>query len=161
MPVSKTRKQKKRKKESDGSLSVPFSALSPEHPLECCVINSNWRDAHMANVIIARKTPNGLTVVGFLVDTWGLGLKDVFVHKGISPMTLDQLLVYAAGEHEMVFCSLMLAQELLYGGLVWARQNGFRTPAEVIRSLKILPAPLDELSMSHFGTEDGKPLIIF
>lgn len=115
----------------------------------------------MANVIIARKTPNGLTVVGFLIDTWGLGLKDVFVHKGISQMKLDQLLAFAAGDDEMVYCSTLLAQELVYGGLAWARKNGFPTPSEVIRSLKILPAPLDEPGFSHFGTEDGKPLMIF
>lgn len=73
----------------------------------------------MANVIIARRTSHGLTVVGFLVDTWGLGLKDVFVHKGMSPMKFDLLLAHAAEDDEMVHCSLMLAQELVYGGLVW------------------------------------------
>ena len=139
---------------------MPLSALSPEHPLECCAINSNWREAHMANVIIARKTSNGLTVVGFLIDTLGLGLKDVFVHKGISPTKLGQLLDHPAGDYEMVNCSLLLAQNLVYGGLAWARKNGFRTPAEAIRSLKILPAPLDEPSFSHFGAADGKPLMI-
>jgi len=160
MPVSRNRKHAKRKKGPDGHPSVPVAALSQEHPLECCVINSNWRDAHMANVIIARKTTDGFTVVGFLVDTWGFGLKDVFVHKGLSRIALDKLLAYAVGADEAVDCPLALAQELVYGGLVWARQHGFRTPAEAIRCLKILPAPLGEQDTSRFGTEDGRPLLV-
>lgn len=150
MPVSRTRKHTKRKKESDGYPSVPVSALSPEHPLERCVINSNWRDAHMANVIIVRKTTSGFTVVGFLVDTWGIGLKDAFVHKGMSQIKLDLLLAHAGGDDEVVDCPLALAQELVYGGLAWARQHGFRTPAEAIHSLKILPAPLGEPDISRY-----------
>ncbi len=162
MPVSRIKKHTKKKKGSDGHPSAPVSALSPEYPLECCVINSNWRDAHMANVIIIRKTTSGFSAVGFLVDTWGIGLKDAFVHKGMSRLELDYLLAHAVGaEEEVVDCSLALAQELVYGGLAWARQHGFRTPAEAIRCLKILPAPLGEPDISRFGTEDGSPLIVF
>ncbi len=42
------------------------------------------------------------TVVGFLVDTWGIGLKDAFVHNGLSRIELDLLLVHAAGDDELV-----------------------------------------------------------
>lgn len=44
--------------------------------------------------------------------------------------------------------------------MVWTRQHGFQTPFEAIRSMKILPALLGEPSMSHFGAEDGRPMII-
>jgi len=161
MPVSKTRKPTKRKKGPDGHIVVPISALSQEHPLECCAINSNWKDAHMANVIIVRKTTGGFTAVGFLVDTWGVGLKDVFMHKGLSRMGLDKLLTHSVDEDKAIDCPLALAQELVYGGLAWARQHGFRIPGEVIRYLKILPAPLGEPDISRFGAEGGRPLLIF
>ena len=114
----------------------------------------------MANIIIVRKTTGGFTAVGFLVDTWGMGLKDAFMHKGLSRIALDQLLAHAAGADELVDCPLPLAQELVYGGLAWARQHGFRSPAEAIRCLKILPAPPGEPDISSFGTKDGSPLII-
>lgn len=152
MPVSRTRKHTKRKKELPGHPSAPVSALSPEHPLECCVINCNWRNVHMANVIIVRKSTSGYTAVGFLIDTWGFGLKDAFVHKGISRIELNLVLAHPSGDDKMVDCPLALAQELVYGGLAWARQHGFRTPAEAIHCLKILPAPLGELDFSCFGT---------
>jgi len=123
-------------------------------------IDSGWQDAHLAHIIIVRKIPGGFTVVGFLVDTWGLGLKDAFLRKGLSRMELGQLLAHATSGDEFVDCPLPLAQELVYGGLAWARRHGFRPPAEAIRSLKILPAPPGEPDIARFGTEDGRPLII-
>lgn len=114
----------------------------------------------MANIIIVRKTTGGFTAVGFLVDTWGMGLKDAFMHKGLSRIALNQLLAHAAGADELVDCPLPLAQELVYGGLAWARQHGFRSPAEAIRYMKILPAPPGEPDISRFGSEAGSPLII-
>ena len=158
MPVSRTAKHKKRKKGPD--LTAPVSVLSPEQPLECCVINNDWRDAHMANIIIARKAAGRFTVVGFLVDIWGLGLKDALLHKGLSRMELDKFVLIADRDSELVDCPLSLAQQLVYGGLAWARQHGFRIPAEAIRCLKILPAPSEDPDLSCFGTEDGSPMII-
>jgi len=134
--------------------------MSPEHPLECCVINSDWRNAHMANIIIVRKTTGGFTAIGFLVDTWGVGLKDAFIKKNLSRIEVDQLLAHAAGANELIDCPLPLAQELVYGGLAWARQHGFKSPVKAIRCLKILPAPPGEPDTSSFGTENGSPLII-
>lgn len=117
----------------------------------------------MANIVIVRKAGRSFTVVGFLIDTWGFGLKDAFVHKDLSRIELDNLLarVVDPDEDEVVDCPVALAQELVYGGLAWARKHGFRTPAEVIRCLKILPAPLGEPNISRFGAEDGNPLLIF
>jgi hypothetical protein len=114
----------------------------------------------MVSIIIVRKTSSGFTAVGFLVDTWGLGLKDAFVHKGLDRILLDQLLAHAAGDDALADCPLPLAQELVYGGFEWARQHGFRTPAEAIHCLKILPAPPGEPDISRFGTEDGGPMIV-
>jgi len=66
----------------------------------------------------------------------------------------------AGRNFELVECPLSLAQKLVYGGLAWARQNGFRVPSEVIRSLRILPAPTVEPDLSGFGAEDGKPVLV-
>jgi len=134
--------------------------MAPEHPLECCVINRHWRDAHMAYIVVVRKATGGFTAAVFLVDTWGAGLKDGFGHKGLDQISLDQLLAQAAGADELIDCPLPLAQELVYGGLAWARQHGFRTPAEAIRCLKILPAPPSDPDFSSFGSKDGKPVIL-
>jgi hypothetical protein len=50
--------------------------------------------------------------------------------------------------------------DLVYGGLAWARQNGFKTPATVIRYLKILPVPSGEPDFSRFGGKDGKTVVL-
>jgi len=157
--VSRAGKHKNGKKRPDGYLA-PTSALSPENPLERCVINSGWRESHMASIIIVRKAPNGFTAVGFLVDTMGLGLKDAFAHKGLNRILLEQLLEHAAGGDGLVDCPLSLAQQLVHGGLAWARKYGFRAPTEAIRCLKIIPAPSGEFDISLFGTEGGSPLIV-
>ncbi len=159
MPVSRSGKHKKKRKGPDGCLS-PVSAMGPEHQLECCAINRNWHDAHMAYIVVVRKVAGGFTAAVFLIDTWGVGLKDGFAHKGLDRIALDQLLAHAAGADELIDCPLTLAQELVYGGLAWARLHGFRTPAEAIRCLKILPAPPGEPDFSYFGGKNRKPSLL-
>jgi hypothetical protein len=114
----------------------------------------------MAYVVVVRKTAGGFTAAVFLVDTWGVGLKDGFGHKGLDQISLDQFMAHAAGADELIDCPLPLAQDLVYGGLAWARQHGFRTPAEALRCLKILPAPPGEPDFSLFGGRDGRPVVL-
>ncbi len=159
VPVSRSGKHKKKGPGDRPSVSA-VSALSPEHPLECCVINRHWRDAHMAYIVVVRKTTGSFTAAVFLVDTWGVGLKDGFGHKRLDRISLDQLLEHAAGADELIDCPLPLAQELVYGGLAWGRLHGFKTPAEAIRWLKILPVPQGEPDFSLFGGKDRKPVIL-
>lgn len=146
--------------EPKSAVKLFVSDLSPEHPLERCVVNPDWKNAHMASIVIARETGSGLTAVGFLVDLWGFGLKDAFIHTGMSRASLDRLLAKVADDGEWVECPLPLAQELVYGGLTWARKHGFRTLSEVVRCLEILPAPEGDPDISRFGTEGGSPLLV-
>ncbi len=158
MPVSRSGKHRKSKKGTDGHPSASASAQLQEQPLERCAINRHWRDAHMASIVIVRKTTGGFTAVWFQVDTWGLGLKDAFMRNGLSSIALDQLLTFTAGADELIDCPLPLAQELVYGGLAWARQRGFRIPAAAMRCLEILPEPAVEPDLSRFGIKDETPV---
>ena len=98
--------------------------------------------------------------MGFLVDLWGFGLKDTFIHTGLSPVSLDRLLAKTADESDWIECPVALAQELVYGGIAWERKHDFRTPLEAARCLEILPAPPGDPDISRFGTKDGSPMLV-
>ena len=124
------------------------------------MINVGWAQQGMANVSLARRTPRGISHVAFLVDLYGVGLKDVAVHTGLSRQGLDRLHSVGFGESGHEECTLPMAQDLVYGGVAWARRHGFRTPPEALRHLPYLPAPEAPPDLSRFGGEDGKPLLI-
>ena len=134
--------------------------LSPDYPVETCVVNADWQDVHMANVLLVRRTPSGLSCVGFLVDLQGVGLKDVAVHVRLDGRGLDRLRDIGFKESRWEECPLALARELVYGGVEWARRNGFRTPAEPLRYLAFLGEPAAPPDLSRFGGEDGRPLLV-
>ena len=110
--------------------------------------------------MIVRPVGSGFTVAGFLVDLWGVGLKDVFLHNRVSLGSLDRVMTQFAKDITWVECSLPLAQELVYGGLAWARKHGFKIPPDAMRCLEILPPPAKEPSLSRFGQKDARPVII-
>ena len=113
----------------------------------------------MAHVAIVREGVSGVNLVGFLVDTLGLGLKDGYVKVETGKKMFERGYLDEAHGGKKVEINLELAQELVYGGVLWAKEHGF-TPSNGARSaLKFLPPPVRDPDLSLFG-RDGKPLLI-
>jgi len=133
---------------------------SAEHYQEECFINENWQEYHLADIVIIRPVGSGFMVAGFLIDLWGVGLENAFLYNRVSLGTLDRIMAQIQKAATWVECSLPLAQELVYGGLAWARKHGFSIPHDAMRCLEILPPPAKEPSLSRFGEKDGRSVII-
>ena len=132
-------------------------------PLEECRVNGNWRETGLAFVYLNRLRKSGeLAGAGYLVDVWGIGIKDCFRTQDVWASRLeghDQEFQQRFGG-PLQECSEKLARQLVWGGWWRAREQGFRPPPEFSSCKKLLP-PLDqdEIDQSLFG-KDGKPLII-
>lgn len=117
----------------------------------------------MTTIVLARRLKRGYALVGWLVDIEGLGLKDSFSKFGIMKADVTRsLAVLARGnedeEEPWDDCPLELAQQLVYGGLMWARQHDFPLIDDVTRYLSILSPPRTPPDLSLFGV-DGKPCL--
>jgi hypothetical protein len=156
---------KKNNKKKRGPRPLPAAGgmsalLRPDFPLVSCLINANWEEAAMADILVARRTPLGISAVFFLVDLTGLGLKDAAPRLRLTPSDLSELLQLGSRHWDWEECSLELAQELVYGGIAWARQHGIRTPPAALAPLPILPPPATPPDLRHFGGPGGRPILV-
>lgn len=167
--MKKRRKDKLRKKKQAGS--IPFELISPnkkirmarKFPFYECLINPSWQDAGLATVLISRQQPDNNLVFGvFLVDVFCLGLKNTFCNAdfAISRYQTD-LLGKIYREEKPVQCPIPLAHHVVYGGIAYAEQFGFKPQKDFKLSQYILDseADIEPCEDVEFG-KDGKPLFI-
>jgi hypothetical protein len=133
------------------------------YPIEGCWVREDWHVDGLAVVVIARRQPDGNLVFGvYLVDCLCLGLKNTYFNANVSVgefyrESLPQIF------HDMswVDISPALAHEIIYGGIAYAEQLGFRPQRDFRRSQYILDLPDEHppTGTVEFG-RDGKPLYV-
>ena len=82
-------KSKKRKKNSKSQKIIPLKPhnyvqkIARKLPIHECIIDENWQEEGISNVLVSRKRKNGNFVLGsYLIDTFCLGLKDThYIHN--------------------------------------------------------------------------------
>lgn len=144
-----------RRKDSNGP---PRSALA----LAFCKVNSRWREGGAAVLVVARRKANGaLLWAMFYIDVLGVGIKDCFRRQDCPQADLEFWLKHTGEEiGSFETCSEELAQQLIWGGFYYGRQNGFRPPREFSQCKKLIPFLREEqVNWELFG-KDEKPLII-
>ncbi len=134
------------------------------YPIEGCWVQQGWDEGGLAVVVIARRQPNGNLVFGnYLVDYYCLGLKDTYFNADIprGEFQNDALptMYRAAGKPTKI--SLDLAHEIIYGGIEYAKQFGFRPHRDFAQSQSILDPPdaYPRTGKVKFG-KDGKPFFV-
>jgi hypothetical protein len=134
------------------NISRVFSpALPDEKPLHSCWINKAWREIGIASIVIARETsPDTLKFACFLVDRWGLGLKDVFGNLDFPKKRFlsEVLPMYKLSGQKLVPFDIATARKLIWGAVDYVRKNGFREPAD-FKYWKDLPGVLREKEASE------------
>lgn len=110
--------------------------LSPENyvrtnartlPIGECLINASWEDSQMASIYVVRNHSNGNITVGvYLVDLMCLGVKDTFFMFNITKSLFHDEIKKASREEEIVPVSYELAHNIVYTGLSFAEEFGFR-----------------------------------
>lgn len=133
------------------------------YPIEGCWAQPGWDEGGLAVIAIARRQPDGNIVFGnYLVDYYCLGLKDTYYNADVPPGEFHR--DYLPKMFRMgspVDISPALAHEIIYGGIEYAAQFGFRPHSDFKRSRYILDPPdlHPRTGAVEFGY-DGKPFYI-
>lgn len=133
------------------------------YPIDGCWAGEGWKESGIAVIVVARRQPNGSIVFGnYLVDCYCLGLKNTFFNADI-PASLFQrdYLSKIFSQMPPVDISTALAHEIVYGGIEYAAQFGFRPHRDFRRSQLILDPPdlHPRTGAVEFG-QDGQPFFI-
>jgi hypothetical protein len=114
-----------------------------------------------AQVFIARKDRQRLSVCSYLVDYWCLGVKDTFGPRKMDRFEYESLLRDLSHRFEESFTEVTLeqAQAIVFGALDYAAKLGLEPHADFAKSKPHLGLRPDALIPIEFG-KDGKPYYI-
>ena len=110
--------------------------LSPENyirkkartlPILECLVKSDWEEAKMATVLVARNHVNGnITVCTYLVDLMCLGVKDSMFLFNVPVHKYEEFKEKVNGGMEMTEVDYSLAHNIVYAGIEFAEEYGFK-----------------------------------
>lgn len=160
------KKEMRRRKSSSSSTSNPKRMIrrAGDFPVHECLINADWQEKMMANIILSRRQPDGLIAFGaYLVDIGCLGLKSTFCNANFSTARYEQELKGGMeGGMDLVPCPLPLAHEIIYGGIDYAEELGFQPDRDFRLSRHFLEPRSryeNEKTGVEFG-EEGQPVYV-
>ncbi len=161
---SRTKAQKKKKalkKRSSAQTFSPFHVLNAELPIYgTYVLDVDLKEHGMTNVIIARKVINGnLVFCVFLIDVWGVGLKDCFGDIDTPPRRFEREVLNRHANMRYKPCDLAYAQRLILGGVEHAKKHGFKLPKEFQDWRRIVGPPPEDAPPIEFG-RDGELFVV-
>ena len=167
--MKKRQKDKARKQNKENT--TPFRLLSSRKkvlsarnfPFYECLINPSWQEEGLATILVTRRQPDDNLIFGvYLVDIFCLGLKNTFCNADFSLSNYQHELVNKAFEKEApVQCPPPLAHHLIYGGIDYAKQLGFKPNKDFKMSQYVLEdrGDIESCKVIEFGKE-GKPFYI-
>ncbi|MFQ6037019.1 MAG: hypothetical protein ACE5L7_12015 [Candidatus Aminicenantales bacterium] len=169
MIKKKARKNKgKRKKRARFSGVIEYSRRvrliknAKHYPLHECLIDKEWQDRGLAQILLSRRQPNNKLIFGvYLVDTYCLGLRNTFCNADISPEEYQRMKLTTFREAVLVPCSPEKVCKIIFGAVEYARGLGF-TPHRDFALSRLVLEGLAEKECDfelEFGRE-GKPLYI-
>jgi hypothetical protein len=152
--------EKRRAEIAGGSLAAQV-ARAAALPVQHCLLAGNLNEAGMATLILARgSTPYTLTLGGFLIDAWRLGVKDTFFQTA-STESFERLLAGLGDSGPVEEVDPAYARKLLRNVTAWAASNGVaphRDFAVVEKLFGDVDADASDATFA-FGL-DGKPAYI-
>ena len=136
---------------------------SDDFPVEQCLINSNWQELGIANIVVARNQGNDKLILGvFIVDIFCLGVKNTFCNAVIPVEQFEnEILKRSYRDQKPVSIGINYAKEIIFGALEYARNIGFEPQEDFKLSKYVLGA--EEATHQRnikFGGPNGKPLYI-
>jgi hypothetical protein len=151
---------RKRKAELQAGTLAGKVRLAAALPIQRCLLSQTLFEVGMGTLIVARgATPYDLTVAGFLLDTYALGVKDSFLIP-LSGQELNEYLHSTSDSVPMGPVDPGYARKLLHDLVSWAREAGFAPHRDYPKLEPIFgsvtPAPDAQY---RFGYE-GKPMLM-
>ncbi len=132
-------------------------------PIYECVINEDWEESGLSQILVARKKQNGNIIVGaYIVDTFCLGLKNTLFYHNMTEYEYEQhkKRVAKATELDWVKISPNTCFNIIYGAVEYAEDLGFAPH----KDFSITEYILDDVETLEFEDiefgRDGKPRYI-
>jgi len=130
-------------------------------PVYKCLVNKDWQDYGLADVWVCRQHINGNITAGFfLVDLLCLGVKNTFYFFNYPDYEFQERLERFSEPGDLIEIDYTLAHNIVYAGLEFAEEYGFKPHKDFLVSKYLLEEDNDEIELIDIecGT-DGKPAV--
>lgn len=130
-------------------------------PIYECWYNASFAIQGVSNCIVVRKKENGNFIIGFyLIDAFGLGLKDTFFRHSIKPFEYKDYMQSFINIEDATKGDPNFVFNLIYGAIEYAEDIGLEPHKDFEITQYILP-PADEIEFEDitFGV-NGKPSLV-
>jgi len=146
--------------------------LSPENyirkkvrtlPIYECLVRSDWEETKMTTVLVARNHTNGnITVCSYLVDLFCLGVKDSMYLFNVPVQQYQEFKEKVNGEMEMTEVDYTLAHNIVYAGIEFAEEFGFKPHKDYESVTKyMLEEDTEDIELIEIECgNDGRPYYI-
>ena len=139
------------------------SGRARQLPIEECWISSDWKDKGLCTVVVARKHTTGNVTFGvYLMDTFCLGLKNTYPLFNRSQFYYEDIINQMYAMHgDKMRIDYALAHNIIYGGIAYAEDLGFKPNKDWATSQFILEEDTEDIELIdvEFG-KNGKPFFI-
>lgn len=128
-------------------------------PVYKCLLNRDWKESHMASIVVMRKHINGHITAGFyLVDLLALGVKDTHFKFNEPEWTLEEEIFESVPEDSWQEAPYELVHNIIYGAVAFAEEYDIKPHADFSITQYILEEDTDAIELINvsFGI-DGKP----
>ena len=134
-----------------------------QYPVDCCLINPDWREGGFARIVVTRRQENGNLILGvFLVDIFCLGVKNAFCNVDLTPKEInEELLIKCFMDGRPLEIGILYAKQIIFGAVDYARKLGFDPHPDFSLTRHVLGTK--NITGHHdiqFGGPEGKPLYI-
>lgn len=132
-------------------------------PIYQCWISPDWKDAGLCTVVVARKHTTGNVTFGvYLMDIFCLGLKNTYSIFNKSAFEYEEIIGSMFATHGgKQLIDYTLAHNVIYGGIAYAEDLGFKPEKDWATSQFILEEDTEDIELIEleFG-KNGKPFFI-
>lgn len=131
-------------------------------PIYKCLVNKDWEETKMAEVLVMRKHNNGHITAGvYLVDLLCLGIRDTFYFFNEPEEEIEGRI---GPEFKDIFIEIEynLAHNIVYAGMDFAMEFEITPHKDFALTCYILEDDTDDIPLIEIavGSEDGKPHLI-
>jgi hypothetical protein len=138
------------------------SGMARRLPIVECWINPDWRQRGLVTIVLARQHKNGcFTFASFLVDIFCLGLKQTMFALNEPAIEYVPTLNHLFTTQQRVPVDYVLAHNIIYGGIAYAEELGFKPTKDWSLTQYVLEADDDAIDLIElqFG-RNGRPFYI-
>ncbi len=137
--MGRGRREQRKREQARVKSGSPYRLVGASGQLVACYINEGWQEDGKASMYVLRRAPGGGHALGgYLVDLWCMGLKDAWGRLDIPYEEFRSRVLDSDSPVAMEPIDLATVQQLVAGGIRFARDNGFRLPPRYERWTALL-----------------------